>query len=159
MRARTLLTTLLGGFVLVSLVALGMQSRGGSRPKAAAAPAGTAARPAVAHRVVVTYFHGDVRCPTCRKLEEYSREAVEQGFAKEIAAGHVVFQAVNVDRPENKHFVADFKLVTKSLVVADERDGMSGRWINLEKIWDLVGNHDAYMTYVRDAVRGLLDAA
>lgn len=163
MRAKTLAATLLGGFVLVSLVALGVQSRGTSRaadPATSDAPtSGVASKPAVAHRVVVTYFYGDVRCPTCRKLEALSREAVEQGFAMEIAAGTVVFQAINVDRAENKHFVADYKLVTKSLIVADEREGKPGRWLNLEKIWDLVGNHDCYMTYVRGTVRDLLDAA
>jgi len=162
MRAKPIVTTVLGGFVLVSLVALAMQSRGTSGAAAPAASASVTAgttKPIPAHRVVVTYFHGDVRCPTCKKLEAFSREAIEQGFAKEIAAGTVVFQAINVDRAENKHFVTDYKLVTKSLIVADERDEKPGRWVNLEKIWDLVGNHDSYMTYVRGAVRDLLDAA
>lgn len=159
MRAKRLVTVVLGGFVLASLVALAMQSRAGAPGAAGSTKVPpTLRKPAPAHRVVVTYFHGDVRCPTCRKLETLSREAVEQGFAKEITAGAVVFQAVNVDRAENKHFVEDYKLVTKSLIVADGRDGKPGRWVNLEKIWDLVGSHDAYMTYVRGTVRDLLDA-
>jgi len=161
MRAKSVLTLALGGFVLASLVALAMQSRAGASGSAglvSKAPP-SAQKSVPAHRVVVTYFHGDVRCPTCKKLEVLSREAIEQGFAKEIAAGTVVFQTVNVDRAENKHFVEDYKLLTKSLVVADERDGKPGRWLNLEKIWDLVGNHDAYMKYVRGAVRDQLDAA
>jgi len=161
MRAKLILTFALGGFVLASLVALGMQSRGGgSDPAAARSQASPSAKTNVpAHRVLVTYFHGDVRCPTCKKLDALSREAMEQGFAKELAAGTVVFQAINIDRAENKHFIDDYQLVTKSLVVADERDGKAGRWLNLEKIWDLVGNHDAYMMYVRGTVRDLLDAA
>ena len=161
MRAKPIVTFVLGGFVLASLVALGVQSRAGASGSAVVpSKASSSAQKAVpAHRVVVTYFHGDVRCPTCKKLEALSREAMEQGFAKEIAAGTVVFQVINTDRAENKHFVDDYKLVTKSLVVADERDGKPGRWLNLEKIWDLVGNHDSYMTYVRGAVRDLLDAA
>ncbi len=160
MRAKPVLTLALGGFALASLVALGIQSRAGASGSANTPQAPPSAQKAVpAHRVVVTYFHGDVRCPTCKKLEALSREAIEQGFAKEIAAGTVVFRLVNVDRAENKHFVEDYKLVTKSLVVADERDGKPGRWVNLEKIWDLVGSHDPYMTYVRGTVCDLLDAS
>lgn len=159
MGVKTITALALGAFVAASLVALGVQSLA----TAGAAPAGAARKgaPSVeapARRVVVTYFHGDVRCPTCRKLETLSREAVEEGFAKEIAAGTVVYRVVNVDRPENKRYVEEFQLVTKALIVADEREGRVGRWQNLEKIWDLVGNHDAYMTYVRGSVRDLLDA-
>jgi len=161
MRLRPIVTILLSGFVVASLVALGWQSRS-TAPAAPVAPGSVAkptAEPLPANRVVATYFHGDVRCPTCRKLEALSREAVENGFAKEIAAGTVVFRAVNVDRAENKHFVQDFKLLTKALIVVDERGGQVGRWVNLEKIWDLVGDREPYLAYVRATVQDFLQAS
>jgi len=108
-------------------------------------------------KVVATYFHGDVRCATCRKVEAYAREAVEEGFKSQIAAGSVEFRAVNLDDSENAHFVQDFQLTNKSVVVTEEVNGVVGRWAKLDNVWGLVGNHDAYLVYVRDAVRGYLE--
>jgi hypothetical protein len=112
------------------------------------------------HQIVVSYFHGDVRCATCKKLESYSREAVETSFAAEIAAGRLAFKMVNTDRDENAHFVTDYSLVTKSLVVSEESGGTVLRWTNLDKIWTLVrGDQQAYTDYVVDGVRAYLEPA
>jgi hypothetical protein len=111
---------------------------------------------APASRIVVSYFHGDLRCATCRKLETYAREAIETSFPAELASGRLVFQAVNTDRPENRHFVADYALLTRALVVTEEADGKVVRWTNLEKIWRLVGDHQAYTEYVVAGVRSYL---
>jgi hypothetical protein len=123
-------------------------------PVSQPAPA-TAPRPA--RQIVATYFHGDVRCATCKKLEADARAAVEQAFAAELADGRVVFKAVNVDRPENAHFNEDYKLVTRSLVVTEEVDGKVVRFSNLDKIWQLVRDEVAYRDYVVGAVRSYLD--
>ena len=104
-------------------------------------------------RVVATYFHGDVRCATCLKLEAYAKEAVESAFPEAIARGEVEFRAVNVDRPENRHFIEDFQLTNKTVVVTEELDGKVERHVKLDDVWRLVGNHDAYLLYVQDAVR------
>jgi len=121
--------------------------------------AAPAARPGNT-QVVATYFHGDVRCVTCKKLEAYSRAAVEKAFASEIASGRVVFRLVNTDRPENEHFLKDYALVTKALVVTEEADGKVLRWTNLDKIWTLVrGDQQAYTDYVVAGVRAYLGPA
>src|SRR5690606_10532252 len=83
--------------------------------------------PAVVHKparqIVATYFHGDVRCATCKKLEADAKAAIEQAFAAELADGRLAFKAVNVDRPENAHFNEDYSLVTRSLILTEETDG------------------------------------
>jgi len=107
---------------------------------------------------VAYYFHGNVRCSTCRKLEAYSMEAVEDGFAAEIAAGGLEWRAVNVDEPMNKHFVDDFELVTKALVLVEYSDGEVARWQDLKLIWQLVRDKDGYLTYVREATADFLEA-
>jgi len=136
----------------------------GSTP--AAVPAKPAPRKVVAkepkvvapvHKVVAMYFHGDVRCTTCRKVESYAKEAVESGFGEQVAAGLVEFRPVNVDREENRHFLQDYQLTNKSVVVVDEVDGSVKRWVKLDNVWGLVGNHDAYLVYVQDAVRAYVE--
>jgi hypothetical protein len=114
-------------------------------------------QPKPARQIVATYFHGDVRCATCKKLEAYSRAAIEKAFAAELADGRLVFRTVNTDREENAHFVTDFSLVTRSLVLTDEAGGKVVRWTNLDKIWQLVRDEPAFSAYVVDGVRGYLD--
>jgi hypothetical protein len=122
---------------------------------AADQPSATPARPA--RQIVATYFHGDVRCATCKKLEADARAAIEQAFAGELADGRLVLRAVNVDRPENQHFNEDYKLVTRSLVLTEEVGGKVVRWQNLDKIWQLVRDEAAYRDYVVGAVRAYLN--
>jgi hypothetical protein len=114
------------------------------------------ARPEV-RKVVATYFHGNVRCATCRKVETYAQEAVEQGFQAEIDAGAVEFRAVNVEEPENRHYIQDYQLMTRSVVVTQEIDGAVAQWTRLDQVWTFVGNRPAYLNYVQDAVRGYLE--
>ncbi len=107
-------------------------------------------------KFVVYYFHGNYRCPTCLKLEKLSREAVKENFKKELTSGLVEYKAVNVDTPENRHFVNDFGLFTKSLVVVEEDGGKVKRYKNLQKIWELVRDEVAFNSYVKDEVKGFI---
>ncbi len=110
-----------------------------------------------AAKLVVTYFHTTVRCPTCTLLEEYSRETVERIFAKEMQEGKIVFRHVNVQQPGNKHFIQDYKLFSKSLVVSEVRGGEEVRWKNLPDIWRLVRDRDRYEQYVAGEIEEYLE--
>lgn len=211
MRAKTLLTALLGIFVVIALVVVAKDAKGPApvAPKAIVASAVPAAQepapvasapdpspvqsvdltstvppapesrqkenshvaesrtapipspkpqaltpvpPTHARKVVATYFHGNVRCVTCRKVEAYAREAVEDGFG-----GSVDFRTVNVDEPENRHFIEDFQLTNKSVVVAEEIDGKVARWVKLDEVWSLVNDRTAYYKYVQGAVGSFVE--
>jgi hypothetical protein len=117
-----------------------------------AAPADSLAAP----EVVVYYFHTTSRCATCRKLEAYSREAVETGFPADLRSGRLAWKTVNIDEKGNKHFVKDYALYTKALILVDLRKGRETRWENLERIWELMHDKDDFLAYVQDGVRGLL---
>ncbi len=105
---------------------------------------------------VAYYFHGNKRCSTCRKLEAYSEEAVTGGFAPELEAGELEWRVVNTDDKANAHFVTDFELVTKSVVLVEYRDGEVVRFKNLKLVWQLVGDQDGFLRYVRDETRDFL---
>jgi hypothetical protein len=107
-------------------------------------------------RIVAYYFHGSFRCATCRKLEAYSEEAIVQGFPDEIASGRLSWRVVNTDEAESKHFVKDFELVTKSLVLVEYRGDEVVRFSNLKLIWQLVGDKPGFLTYVREATAEML---
>jgi len=104
---------------------------------------------AVADGVVAIYFHGNARCATCRKIEAYADEAIAKGFVDELAAGRLEWQVVNIEEAGNEHFIEDFQLVTRSVVLVEYRDGKVVRWENLEKVWQLVRSKDRFVEYIQ----------
>jgi hypothetical protein len=90
-------------------------------------------------------------------MEEYSREAIERNFKEQLNSGELVYKVVNTDEKANAHFVGDYQLYTKSLVLSFIRDGKEVKYKNLDKIWDYVGNKDQYMKYVTDEINKSLE--
>jgi hypothetical protein len=127
--------------------------------ESSALPAGKAAETASRtspNKVIVYYFHVTGRCVTCRTIETYSKEAIERGFAAEIKGGTVEWRPVNVQLRENRHFIQNYKLFTRSVVLAKVKDGKQVEWRNLEKVWDLVGRKDEFLNYVQSNVKEYL---
>ena len=122
------------------------------------AEAAESAQPAMSlpSQVVVYYFHGNARCPSCYKLEQFAKEALEQNFANELKDGRMVFKVVNLDQSGNAHFVNDYQLYTKSVVISLVKDGKQVRYKNLERVWDLLRDQDQYHAYVRDEIKPFL---
>jgi hypothetical protein len=112
---------------------------------------------AAADGFVAFYFHGNVRCATCRKIEAYADEAIAQGFVDELASGRLAWRVVNIEEPEDKHFVEDFQLVTRSVVLAEFRDGEVVRWQNLDKVWQLVRDKERFVGYVQDETKAFFE--
>ncbi|MBY6186447.1 hypothetical protein KUV89_07455 [Marinobacter hydrocarbonoclasticus] len=96
----------------------------------------------------VYYFHGDVRCTTCKLIEKYTVEGVQQGFIIPIGQGRLQQMSINVDRPENAHFIADFELITRSVVVELTEDDMPVAWRRLDRVWELVADEQAFVDYL-----------
>jgi hypothetical protein len=128
----------------------------GGAPVPAAAPSAAAPAPANPDRLVAYYFHGNARCASCMKIEAYSRAAIEEGFPAELKDGRLSFEVVNIEEPENRHFIRDYALVTKSLVLVLKDRGREVRFKNLNLVWQLLGSRDEFKAYVQREVRGFL---
>jgi hypothetical protein len=118
------------------------------KPKAAAT---IPAQPAAAPGILVYYFHATTRCATCRTIEAYAKETVTSRFAADIEARRLAWQAVNVDEPVNQHFIRDFQLYTRSVVVVDGKDPR--RFKVLDRVWQLVRDKAAFQSYVEQEIR------
>lgn len=174
MKAKSIITGILLLFVFVSVAYLVIQESRQQADKAGGPdevkglqssdtiPSEKAGSPnsgkEVGHRVIAYYFHGHVRCQTCRKIEAYSREALESAFADELGSGKLEWHAINVEEAENEHFVEDYKLSTKSLVLVDVREGQQKGWKNLKRVWDLVGDKQSFFSYVREETQAFMEA-
>jgi hypothetical protein len=108
------------------------------------------------HVVRVLYFHSNVRCYSCKKIESLTREAMEEGFGSEIAQGIIEVAALNVEEPENKHFIEDYQLYTKSVIVSDVSGQKETRWKNLTRVWELLGDETAFKSYIQVEVQKYL---
>ena len=167
MKARTLITIILLAFVAISAGYLifketrdapGEKKNGAGGGTAAAAkqkpgPENQAGKPGTAWRLIVYYFHGDMRCQSCLRIEAYTREALEQSFAKEIQDGLIEWRVINVDETGNEHYWKDYKLYTKSVIVAEMKGDKQVRWKNLDKIWELLDDKQTFLAYITDQVR------
>lgn len=160
MNARSILTALLLLLAAGSVFYVLLGTPGGSTGGESAAP--TIADPALspetpAPELIVYYMDMGKDCTTCLNLETYTHEALQAGFPEELGSGRIQWRTVDVDDPKNEHFIADFRLYTKSVVLVREDEGAPARYENLSRIWELVYDKDAYMAYIRKSVRTFLD--
>lgn len=171
MKFKSIATFALIAFVIGSVVFLvAKESRqspaitaSSSGPSAMAQAAGGAAGGASTaqplpngHKVIAYYFHGNFRCVSCVKIEALSRRAIAESFADDLKSGRVEFREVNVDEPQNRHFVEEYQLSSQSLVIVEVRDGRPARWRKLERVWTLLDSEREFVSYVRDGVSGFL---
>jgi len=109
-------------------------------------------------RLVVYYFDMGKDCTTCLNLESYTYETLQTHFGEQLESGEIRWERVDVDLPENGHFVSRFGLYTKSVVLA-RPEGDGATWHdNLSRIWELVYDKEAYMRYIRTQVDEALEA-
>lgn len=67
--------------------------------------------------VEVIYFHGKKRCPTCRAIEQCSREVIDSTFAKDVKNGKVVFRTVDISTSEGEALADKYQITWSSLFV------------------------------------------
>ena len=108
-------------------------------------------------QLIAYYFHGSFRCPTCHNLEKYAKEAIESNFKDELDKGVIVFETVNFEEEGNEHFVNDYQLYSKSLILSLVKDGEEIKHKNLTKIWEYVRNKEKYVDYVKSEINAFLE--
>lgn len=148
MNAKTIVTSVLLLFVAVSIVAIGF--KGDKKPDAVSSIAGNDVEPYTG--VVAYYFHKTKRCATCQKIEAYSKQVVTGSLAPMIEEGSLKWETVNIDLPENQRFVDEYQLFANALVLARFVEGKQTEFLNLDQIWDLVGDRNVFMAYVQGSV-------
>jgi hypothetical protein len=104
-------------------------------------------------RYITYYFRRTMRCPTCINIENYTGEAIKIGFAKELNNKQLEWRNINIEDKGNEHFEDDYQLYAQSVVLVEIRDGQQQRWKNLEQIWDMVGNKDAFISYIQEEIK------
>lgn len=107
-------------------------------------------------KIIAYYFHGNARCPTCHKMEQYAKEAIKENFKDELANGLLVVKTVNVEEKGNEDYVEDYQLYTKSLIISRVENGKEIQHKNLTKIWEYVGDKNRFFDYVTSEINDYL---
>lgn len=105
---------------------------------------------------IATYFFTSVRCPSCLSIEKLTSETIQAEFARELGSGVLKWRTVNVERAGNFHYVKDYNLYTKSVIISQVVDGKEVRWKNLVKVWELLRNEGKFKKYVKDEVTSFM---
>mgnify|MGYP002476537137 CR=1 FL=1 len=117
-------------------------------------PLGNVAFAAPKDTLTVYYFHTTYRCHSCTLLEKYTRDAVMKNFPAEIKSGGIKFVVLNIEQEPNRHFVQDYQLSFKSVVVSVQGEkGREKRWENLSKVWVYLRDRDALTKYVVERIK------
>ncbi|MBN1281857.1 MAG: hypothetical protein JW985_02710 [Alphaproteobacteria bacterium] len=95
------------------------------------------------NRPTIYYFHGNIMCLSCHKIENYTKQVFDENFKNKAD-----FKVVNIDKPENKHFVTDYNLYTQSLVLVKPNSGQGSEYKNLDKTWTYIENEAKFKSYI-----------
>ena len=115
-----------------------------------------AAADAPKDRVVVMYFHRTQRCPTCRKMGDFTQEAVTKGFSKETKSGKVSLYYIDFQDEKNAAFAKAYSITGPTLIVAKASDGKVADYKNLKEMWSKASDKDAFVDYVQTNVKSYL---
>ena len=116
----------------------------------AAAP--SASQPAISsnstvERVEVIHFHGKNQCTSCIAVGDLAEKTVNTNFKDELASGRLVFTHVNAELPENRALAEKYGVTGSSLWIG-VYDGNGFHKKEDVRVWSLISNKDAYMTYL-----------
>jgi hypothetical protein len=109
-------------------------------------------------KYIATYFLTNVRCPSCLTIERLSSETVRTEFSDQIESRQLEWRTVNIDEQGNYHFVKDYGLYTKSVIISEQINGKEVRWKNLPKVWELLGNEGKFRKYLKEEISAFMAA-
>lgn len=103
------------------------------------------------NKSTIYYFHGNKRCQTCQKIEAYTQEVFDNEFRDTLD-----MKLINLDAPENRHFIEKYNLYSRSVVLAKAENGQEVDFRNLDKVWVKAGDKQDFQNYITTEVKSFL---
>lgn len=121
-----------------------------------AAKGATTEAPAAGKHFVAYYLHGKARCVSCTTIERLTKNALDTHFADAQKTGLMEVRLVNVETPENRHYIQDYQITNQSVILSELQDGKEVRWKNLKQVWRLFRDETAFDDYIRTETEAFL---
>ncbi len=106
--------------------------------------------------VNVYYFHGNFRCRSCHLIETMTKEVIRNNFKNHLAMKTLRFKIINIEETDNKHFIKDYGLYSKAVVLSLIQDNKEIKYKNLNKVWSYLGNEKTFKDYVESEIKAFL---
>ncbi len=106
--------------------------------------------------VVMYYFHGNVRCPTCRAIESQSHAVLEKEFAGLLKQGKIDWKVVNFEADANADLRDRFGVQVSIVVLARFERGEIVDWKRLDQVWALWDDEPAFAAFIQDEIEAML---
>jgi len=109
----------------------------------------------VADKLEIYYFHRTARCYSCKTIEQYVKETIEQKYNKQTSNGRIDFREINVDLAEDKEIAKKFQASGSSLFInriIDNKD-------NIEQdtnVWRFLGDEAKFKSYLENKINSYL---
>ncbi|OPZ79199.1 MAG: hypothetical protein BWY78_00191 [Alphaproteobacteria bacterium ADurb.Bin438] len=100
---------------------------------------------------IIYYFHDDVRCASCRLIEQYTTEVYNENFKDDFE-----LKVIDISIENNRHFVKDYTLYTKSVILSKIKDGKEVEFKNLDKIWQYLRDKKKSKAYLKEEINNFL---
>lgn len=107
--------------------------------------------------VVMYYFHGNVRCPTCEAIESQSHAVLEKEFAGPLEQGEIVWKVVNFEADANADLRNRFEIQVAVVVLAKIKHGEIVDWKRLDQVWALWDDEPAFTAFMAREIEAMLD--
>ena len=108
-------------------------------------------------KINIYYFHTSYRCTNCKHFDSWTQDVVEKRLKS--LADTLSYQTINIEEEENKHFVDDYNLVTKSVILSTvDENGEELEWKNLDKIWIEVRDENKFKDYIESEIKSMLES-
>jgi hypothetical protein len=103
--------------------------------------------------ITIYYFHGERRCPTCKKVEANAKAALDKYYSKEVKSGKIVFKSINFE--ENEKLAKKYGADSSMLIIVKDNAGK-------EELVDLTSfafmnaaNKDKYIEKIKTEIDNL----
>ena len=127
----------------------------------AATPAAPATDTSVRDGLIVYYFHGNVRCDTCRTIESQTLAALQSKFQQQLQTGQIVWKVHNYEAatPAIAEMAKMFEIQIPNVVLARMSGGQIENWKRLDKVWALFDDQPAFTELIQSEVDQMLSAS
>lgn len=103
---------------------------------------------ATGREIIVYYFHGTYRCPSCLQIEDWSFDAIRERSASALERGTITWKTINIDEPENRRLAEAYQLSNQALIIAEITGKKRKRYKNLEKVCKYLLDDKTFYDYV-----------
>jgi hypothetical protein len=112
---------------------------------------------AIQDGLVVYYFHGDIRCPTCQAIESQTHQTVQNDFAAQLQSGELAWKVLNYEKNEGADLAEKFDVHMANVVLAHMDRGEIKNSKRLDQVWALVGDKPAFAEFIRTEINQMLE--